>query len=120
MDLGTTLIADAQATEVMQVGEAAFHDPALTAETGAVRSAPAGDQRPDATPTQKTTVAVVVVAAVGQETIGLAARSTTPTPDGAGMQGVQQRHELGDVVAVAAGQRDRQGDARGVDQEVVL
>jgi hypothetical protein len=33
---------------------------------------------------------------------------------------VQQRDELGDVVAVAAGQRDRQRDAGRVDQQMVL
>ncbi len=120
MDLGTTLIADAQAAEVVQVGEAALDDPALASEAGAVRGAPAGDQRPDAAPAQETTVLVVVVAAVGQEAVGLAPWPPALAFDRARVQGVQERHELGDVVAVAAGQRDRQRDAGTVDQEVVL
>jgi hypothetical protein len=33
---------------------------------------------------------------------------------------VEQRDQLGDVVAVAAGQGDRQGDAAGIDDQVVL
>ena len=104
----------------MQVGEAALHDPPLATQTRAVRDAPAGNQRLDAAPAQKTTVLVVVVTAVGQQTIRLATGPATLAPDGAGVQRVQKRHELGDVVAVAAGQRDRQGDAGGVDQQVVL
>ena len=120
MDLGTTLVADAQATEVVQVGEAALHDPPLATQTGAVRDAPAGDQRLDVAPAQEPAILVVVVTAVGQQAIRLAAGSATLASDGAGVQGVQQRHELGDVVAVAGGECDRQRDARGIDQQVVL
>jgi len=36
------------------------------------------------------------------------------------MQIVEQRHQLGDVVSVAAGQRDGQRDARSVDQQMML
>jgi len=36
------------------------------------------------------------------------------------VQRVEQRHQLGDVVAVAAGQRDGQRDTRGVDEQMVL
>ena len=36
------------------------------------------------------------------------------------MQVVEQRQQLGDVVAVAAGQRDGERDAGGVDEQVVL
>ena len=120
MDLGTALVADAQAAEVVQVRETALHDPPLATQTGAVRSAPASDQRLDATTTQEATVAVVVVAAVGQQAVRLATRPAALALDGVGMQGVDERQKLRDVVAVAAGQRDRQGDARGVDQQVVL
>ena len=120
MDIGTTLVADAQAAEVMQVGEAALHDPALATQARAVCDAPASDQRPDVAPAQDARVAVVVVAPVGQQAVGLAPGPATLAPDGSGVQRVQQRHELGDVVAVAAGERDRQGDARTVDQQVVL
>jgi hypothetical protein len=36
------------------------------------------------------------------------------------VQVVQQRQQLGDVVAVAARERDRQRDARRVDEQMVL
>ena len=118
MDLGTTLIADAQAAEVVQVGEAALDDPALASEAGAVRGAPAGDQRPDAAPAQETTVLVVVVAAVGEQAPRASQQAPDPSPHR--RYGVEQGQQLRDVVAVAAGQRDRQRDAGTVDQEVVL
>jgi len=36
------------------------------------------------------------------------------------VQPIEQRQQLGDVVAVAAGQRERERNTRRVDQEVVL
>ena len=120
MDLGAALVADAQAAEVVQVGEAALDDPPLATKTGAVHDAAASDHWLDAAPAQQATVPVVVVSAVGQQAIGLAAGSTALAPDGPSAKRVQQRYELGDVVAVAAGQGDRQRDAGSVDQEVVF
>lgn len=61
--------------------------------------------------------AVLVVAAVGDEP----ARSVTwppAHPTNAGCH-VQQRHQLGDVVTVPAGQRDDQGDAMPVDDHML-
>ena len=42
------------------------------------------------------------------------------TSAGARRDRVDERHELGDVVAVAAGQRDRDGDAVRFDDDVVF
>jgi hypothetical protein len=36
------------------------------------------------------------------------------------VQLIEQRQQLGDVVAVAAGQRNAQRDAGGIDEQVVL
>lgn len=60
----------------------------------------------------------MVIAAVGDNALGAPTRSSdlpTDRPDA-----VDERQQLGDVVAVAAGQRDRQRDAGRVDQEMVL
>jgi hypothetical protein len=65
-------------------------------------------------------VFVVVVAAIGEKQVGLLARPSALASDRPGVEIVQQRQELGDVVAVAAGQRDGQRDARGIDEQVVL
>jgi hypothetical protein len=48
VDVVAYLPADPQAAGPVQVGERAFHDPALDAKSGAVLGAPAGDDRPHA------------------------------------------------------------------------
>jgi hypothetical protein len=60
----------------------------------------------------------VVVAAVGDQGGGAPARAAHLAPDG--RHGVHERQELGDVVAVAAGQADGERDAARVGEEVVL
>lgn len=113
-------VADAQSAEVVQMGEAALDDPALAAQPGAVRDAAARDDRLDVASPEQAAVLVEVIAAVGQDDVGLLARAPDLASDWASVQRVEQRHELGDVVAVAAGQRDGQRDARRVDEQVVL
>ncbi len=67
---------------------------------------------------QDAPVGVVVVAAVGVDLSWLAARPPSSAADR--RDGVQQRDELGDVVAVPAGEGHRQRDAAGVADQVVL
>jgi hypothetical protein len=62
----------------------------------------------------------VVVAAVGQHEVGLLGRPADLAGHRPGMQLVQERDELGDVVAIAAGQRGGQRDPGRVDQEMVF
>jgi hypothetical protein len=63
------------------VREAAFDDPALAAEAGAVSAAAAGDHGLDAPGPQQAAVLVEVVAAVGKDQVGLLARSATLAGD---------------------------------------
>ncbi len=107
MDLGPALVAGPQAAEVVQVREAAFDHPARGAQTGAMRGAAAGDDGLDAARPEQAPVLVVVIATVGENEIGLLAWPAGLAGDGARVEVVEQRDELGDVVAVAAGQRDR-------------
>jgi len=102
----------------MQPGEAALHDPALGAEAGTVLAAPSADQGRDAACPQSSPVAVVVVAAVGEQAAGLLER----VPDAAAQRRhrVEQGEQLRDVVAVATGQQAGERDAAGFDDEVVL
>jgi hypothetical protein len=60
----------------------------------------------------------VVAAAVGEQLPQAAARPPAPAADR--WHGFDQWDQLGDVVAVAAGQRDGQWHAAGVDDQVVL
>jgi hypothetical protein len=118
VDVGAALIAGAQPLEGMQPGKAALDHPALFAEAGAVRRTAAGDPRSDPASPQLTAVDVVVVAAVGEQLTRSAAGPAASPADR--RHAVDQREQLGDVVAVAAGEGDREWNAGGVDDQVVL
>jgi hypothetical protein len=118
VDVGPALEAHQEAAELVQPGEAALDRPALATQPRAVGGAPAGDQGADATPAQLAPVGVVVVAAVGHERRGPAPRPADPARER--RHGIHERDQLGDVVAVAAGQADGEREARGVGEEVVL
>jgi hypothetical protein len=62
----------------------------------------------------------VVIAAVGDHEIGFLARPAALAGDRPAVEVVEQRQQLGDVVAVAARQGDRERDPGGVDEQVVL
>ena len=92
--------------------------PTHLAEAGAVFGLAAGDERGDAALAGKPAVLVVVVAAVGEQLPRAAAGTAAPAPDR--RDGIDQRDQLGDVVAVAAGQRPGQRCPVRVGQKVVL
>lgn len=118
MDLRAAVVADEQTLEVVQPGEGALDDPARTTEPGAVLGLTAGDDGFDASLADEAAVLVVVVAAVGDNAGGPPAGA----PDGAthGRHLVQQRDQLGDVVAVAAGDGPGEGDSARLYEKVVL
>lgn len=118
MDVGSAFPADAESLEAVEPGEGALDDPAVGAQAGAVPCSAAGDGRHDAAGADLVAVDVVVVPAVGEQRVRLPARTADPAADR--RDRVEQRQELGDVVAVAAGQRDGQRDAGRVDQQMVL
>jgi hypothetical protein len=102
VDLCSAVVADEEPAALVQPGEGAFNDPAFAAEPGAVSCPAAGDHGLDAARPQLSAIALVVVAAVGDEPIG-----SSPRPSDAAAHcrdGVEQRQQLGDVVAVAAGE----------------
>ncbi len=79
-----------------------------------------GDDRFDPACPEQATVLVVVIATIGEHDVGLLAGPAPLARYGSGVQLIEQRQELGDVVAVAATQRERERDPGGVDQQVVL
>jgi hypothetical protein len=116
--LGAAFVADEQPFELMQVREGALDDPADGAEAGAMLGAAASDDGSDPAGADEPAVLVVVVAAVADQLVG---PSTRP-PDQAADRGhaVEKRDQLRDVVAVAAGERERERDPGRVDEEMVL
>jgi hypothetical protein len=110
--------ADEQTTAVVQPGEGALHDPAVATKAGAVLGLAASNQRFDAARPDEPPVLVVVVAAVSDQRSGAAAWPADAASDGRGA--VEQLEQLGDVVAVAAGERPGKRDAAAVYEQMVL
>lgn len=73
MEVGASLVADAESFELVQPGEGALDHPAHLAQSGAVGDAASCDQRFDAALPQQAAVLVEVVAPVGVQAPGLAA-----------------------------------------------
>jgi hypothetical protein len=120
VDLGVALVAGSEASEVVEVCESALDDPSLATEPGAVRPAAASDDRRDAECPQQPSVLVVVIATVGEDTVGLLSRPAALAGDWSSVERLDQRQQLCDVVAVAAGQADGERDAARVDEQVML
>jgi hypothetical protein len=118
--VGVAFVAGSEPAEVVEVGKGALDDPALAAQAGAVRDVAAGDHGLDGPGPEQASMLVEVIAAVGQDEIGLGSGPADLAGDRPGAELVQQRDQLGDVVAVAAGQGHGQRDAGGVDDQVVL
>jgi hypothetical protein len=118
VDVGASFVAGGEALVVVEPGEGALDDPAGAAESGAVLGVASGDPVTDAAGAEQAAVLVVVVAAIGVDDVGPLARSSDPAADG--RDPIEQRQQLGDVVAVAGRGRVRQGQSAAVDDQVVL
>ena len=118
MDVVAAVGADEQSASAVEPGEGALNGPAVAAEAGAVVGLASSDDGFDPSLPDEAAVLVVVVAAVGDQTRRPASRSTDAAADG--RHPVEELHELGDVVAVAAGERPGQRDAAAVYEEVVF
>jgi len=118
VDLVAAVVANEEPLEVVQVSEGALDNPPIAAEPGSVRGLSAGDLGLDAPLPQQAPVLVVVVAAVGSETVG-----APPGPADLAAHrrdAIDQRDQLGDVVAVPARDRPGKRDPAAVDKEMVL
>ncbi len=116
--VGPPFPADAQASEAVQPREAPLDHPPVGAQSGAMPGSTAGDGGNDAAFADLVAVDVVVVAAVGEERVGLAAGTADAAADRRDRVG--QGQELGDVVAVTAGQQDGERGAVPVGDQMML
>ena len=108
MDLVAAVVADEQPFELVQPGEGALDDPAVTAKAGTVADATSCDLGSDSTLAEQPPVFVVVVATVGAEAIGAPTWASDPAAHR--RHPVDQGDQLGDVMAVAAGDRPGERD----------
>lgn len=118
MDVVAAVGADQETAAVVEPGEGALDDPAVTAQPGAVLGLATSDDRLHASLPDKAAVLVVVVAAVGDQCARSASRSADATADGG--HPIEQLEQLGDIVAVAAGERPGERDTAAVYEQVVL
>lgn len=118
MNDGQTLAADAQLAEVVKPGNGSFDDPSRFSQTAAVRFAATCDQGFDSGSVERPAILIVIVATVGlnQQRFG---QRTSPLAANR-RNCVDKRQQLGDVVAVGAGQDYRERDALPLGDEVVL
>ena len=86
----------------------------------AVLLSSSGDRGCDAERPQETAVLIEVIATIGQNTVWFLAWPAALAGDRPGVEIFDQRQQLRDVVAVAAGQCDGEWDAARVDQEMML
>ena len=100
------------------MGERALYDPALSAQAGAVLGTTASDHRLHPELPDQAAVLVVVVTPITQHHVRAAPGPGAFTPHR--RHGLQQRDELGDVVAIAAGQGGGERDAGRIGDQVVL
>jgi len=118
VDVVAAVGADEQSAAVVEPGEGALDDPAMAAEPGAMVGLAPSNDRFHAELTDQAAVLVVVVAAVGDQRPWPSTRPTDATTDG--RHAVEQLDQLGDVVAVAAGERPGKRDTASVYKEMVL
>jgi hypothetical protein len=118
VEVRTYLVADSESLELGEPGEGPLDDPVGLPQLRAVRGAIPGELRCDTSGSEKPTVLVVVVDAVGEL---LAGSVTWPTSNPADVgYRVQQGYQLGDSVPILAGQRENQRSAVPVDDQMVL
>jgi hypothetical protein len=113
VQVGAYLVADTQALELVEPGEGPLDHPAGLTQAGTVGDASTGNERLDPTPPQQAALLVEVVAPVGEQSARSCPRASSQTPDR--WDRVQERQELCDIVAVAAGQRYGERAAMPVD-----
>ena len=118
MNVVAAVGADQQSAAVVEPGEGAFDDPAVAAQAGPVLGLAASDQRLHAPLPDEAAVFVVVVATVGGDPVGPSTRAADLAADR--RDALDERDQLGDVVAVAAGERPRERHTAAVYEQVVL
>ena len=118
MDVGAAVVADEQSFELVQPGEGALDDPAVAPDAGAVFGLATGDLGGDPALAELAPLRLVVVGAVGRDPVWPSTRATDAAAHR--RHAIDERNQLGDVVAVAARECPREWDPGRVDEEVML
>jgi hypothetical protein len=118
VNVSSTIETYAKTTEVVEPRVSPFNDPAEFSQTTAMFSTAPCDHRFDAAFAQSLTMRIGIVTTIGIDDFGSLKWSAARAADRGNR--VDERQQLGDVVAVRAGQDGADGNAIGVYEDVVL
>ena len=118
MNVSSTIEAYAKTTKVVEPRVSLFNDPSEHAQPNAMFSAASRDHRFDAAFAQSSTMRIAIVAAIGVDDLWSLKWSTARATDRGNR--VDERHQLGDVVAVRVAEDSADGNAIDVYKDVVL
>ena len=118
MNVGAALPADTQSAKLMQPAQASLHHPTRLAESAAMLGIAMRQHRGDSPSAEFPPMGLGIVRAV-------ALHAVRPTPRATGLAGnrrdvIHQRHQLGHIVTVRRGERERQREALRVGEKVVF
>jgi len=118
VDVGSSVVANEDPFALVQPGDGPFDDPAVAAQAGAVLGVASCDLGFDAALAELAAATRVVVGAVAGDPV----RPSSWPADLAAHRwdAVNERDQLGAVVAVAAGKRPRERDPAALDEQVML
>ena len=118
MNVRAAFEANAKTTETMEPRVSPFNDPTAFAQAATVFSAPPGDYRSDAALAKSATMRIGIVATVGIDDLGLAKRPAACAANR--RDGVDQRQQLRDIVAIGPRQDRADRNAVCVYEDVVF
>lgn len=118
MDVGAAFVADTEPPVLVKPANGAFDDPALPAETRAVRGAPPGDLRADPAGAQLLAPLLGLVGAVADHRLRPPPRPASLAAHG--RDRVDQRQQFLHVGLVAAAQAEGERGAPSAGQRMVL
>src|SRR5260370_10599705 len=118
MNAGQPFVSNSQPTKPMQPSDGAFYHPAGLAQTAAVLGPAPCDLGLDTQGQERRTMRVGIISAVSLHQLGLSPWGAPLASNG--RDSLNQRQQLGHVVAIGFGQNDRERNALRIGKEVML
>lgn len=118
VNVGPAVEANTKTTEVVEPGVSPFNYPPEFSQTAAMLGTAPRDHRLDASLAQALTMGIGIVATIGIDDLGLLKRSAVHAADRRNC--VDQRQQLGDIIAIRTCQNGADRNAIGVYEDVVL
>ena len=118
MHTGPTFVAHVEPAKSVKPGQRALHDPARASEAAAVRRPALGELRLDPASMQRVAMRLRIVSPVALDQVGLAPGSAGAAAER--WNGIDQRHQLSNIVPVGAGEQRRQRDPACFGENVMF